>query len=395
MAISPVLLTQLGRMVDGYEVSDDGETRRVQPGEGGAALAKQALEDLRAIVATPNVEVTALLGSRDPSLYGGGLGRDVDVQLQHGRDVTSTLVGAQMPETILRPPGAALDDATLRGLAADGIRTLIVGPTTVDLPSSRSASPARPRLSLGDGSLAAIVPEPASDACSGRWSARTRSGPRRSCSASSRRSGRSSPARRAASRWSSARTRRCPVRSSRRSRGASRQRPGSHPPSRRVRGDVPADRLAVLASPSFRRFPTTYVASLKQARRRIDTLRSMLPDGSLEPARLETMLLLAEARQYLTSTTEGSRSSTRSAERAGDGGRPRARDGRLGDAHVGLRRDPGHGLERGTALARVLRSSSRPGSGRNRRPRRLAPGESETLRLQASLRSTGGSRSTC
>ena len=60
VAISPVLLTQLGRMVDGYEVSDDGETRRVQPGEGGAALAKQALEDLRAIVATPNVEVSAL-----------------------------------------------------------------------------------------------------------------------------------------------------------------------------------------------------------------------------------------------------------------------------------------------------------------------------------------------
>ena len=62
---------------------------------------------------------------------------------------------------------------------------------------------------------------------------------------------------------------------------------------------------SILASPSFRRFPTAYVASLKQARRRIDTLASMLPDDSLEPDRLETMLLLAEARQYLTSTTEG------------------------------------------------------------------------------------------
>ena len=31
----------------------------------------------------------------------------------------------------------------------------------------------------------------------------------------------------------------------------------------------------------------------------------MLPDGSLEPDRLETMLLLAEARQFLTSTTDG------------------------------------------------------------------------------------------
>lgn len=86
VAISPVLLTQLGRMDDGYEVSDGGEVRRVQPGEGGAALAKQALEDLRAIAAAPNVEVTALPFSAPeiPSLYGGGLGRDVGVQLQRG-----------------------------------------------------------------------------------------------------------------------------------------------------------------------------------------------------------------------------------------------------------------------------------------------------------------------
>src|SRR4030095_16711225 len=67
----------------------------------------------------------------------------------------------------------------------------------------------------------------------------------------------------------------------------------------------PPTDASVLASPSFRRFPISYVASLKQARRRIETLRSMLPRSSLEPARLETMLLLAEARQYLTSTTEG------------------------------------------------------------------------------------------
>jgi hypothetical protein len=62
---------------------------------------------------------------------------------------------------------------------------------------------------------------------------------------------------------------------------------------------------SVLANPSFRRFPTAYVTSIRQARRRIDTLRSMLPSGSLEPDRLETMLLLAEARQFLISTSDG------------------------------------------------------------------------------------------
>src|SRR4029453_12208660 len=62
----------------------------------------------------------------------------------------------------------------------------------------------------------------------------------------------------------------------------------------------PPTDASVLASPSFRRFPSSSVASLQEARRRIDTLRSMLPRSSLEPARLETMLLLAEGRQDLT-----------------------------------------------------------------------------------------------
>ena len=80
----------------------------------------------------------------------------------------------------------------------------------------------------------------------------------------------------------------------------------ARPRSRRgVRGDVPTHRSSVLANPSFRRFPTTYVTSIRQARRRIDMLRSMLRIGSLEPDRLESMLLLAEARQFLISTSDG------------------------------------------------------------------------------------------
>src|SRR4029453_14693130 len=61
---------------------------RGPPGEGGRALGKQALDDLRTIVAAPNVEVTALPFSAPeiPSLYGGGLGRDVVVQPHAGRD---------------------------------------------------------------------------------------------------------------------------------------------------------------------------------------------------------------------------------------------------------------------------------------------------------------------
>jgi hypothetical protein len=308
VAVSPVLLTQLGRMRQGYEVSVDGDTRRVPAGEGGAALAERALENLRTIAAAPNVEVTALPFSAPeiPSLYGGGLGRDVVVQLERGREVASTFVGAEMVEEILRPPGAILDDPTLRGLSAAGIRTLLVGPSTVELPEQPLDFAGPATTSLGDGSLAAIVPEPSSEAVLSSVVAED------------------------------------PVLAAQVLLGELtaiwQEAPGEErgialvlsedallpgpffPPL--VRDIATAPWLApaaaeafvetyppidasVLANPSFRRFPTAYVTSIRQARRRIDTLRSMLPSGSLEPDRLETMLLLAEARQFLISTSDG------------------------------------------------------------------------------------------
>jgi hypothetical protein len=308
VAVSPVLLTQLGRMRQGYEVSVDGDTRRVPAGEGGAALAERALENLRTIAAAPNVEVTALPFSAPeiPSLYGGGLGRDVVVQLEHGREVASTFVGTEMVEEILRPPGAILDDPTLRGLSAAGIRTLLVGPLTVELPEQPLGFAGPATTSLGDGSLAAIVPEPSSEAVLSSVVAED------------------------------------PVLAAQVLLGELtaiwQEAPGEErgialvlsedaplpgpffPPL--VRDIATAPWLApaaaeafvetyppidasVLANPSFRRFPTTYVTSIRQARRRIDMLRSMLPSGSLEPDRLETMLLLAEARQFLISTSDG------------------------------------------------------------------------------------------
>jgi hypothetical protein len=394
VAIAPVLLTQLGRMVDGYEVGEGDEVRQVRAGEGGSALAKQALEDLRTIAAAPNVEVTALPFSAPeiPSLYGGGLGRDVVVQLQHGRDVTSALIGAQIPETILRPPGAALDDTTLRGLAADGIRTLIVGPSTVDLPEQPLGFAGPPTTTLGDGSLAAVVPEPASDALLGSVVEED-------------------PVRAAqvllgelATIWQEqpGETRGVAL-----VFGEDAPLPGQFfPPIARsiatapwlaptvaggfVAAFPPAD-ASVLVSPSFRRFPISYVASLKEARRRIETLRSMLPDRSLEPARLETMLLLAEARQYLTSTTEGlafidaARQSVRATVddllletvdsvtlTSDSGGIP-----------VTVSNEGQHSLQ---FFVRLVSTRIREEPATHVE---LAPGETETLRLQASLRSTG------
>ena len=151
----------------------------------------------------------------------------------------------------------------------------------------------------------------------------------------------------------------------------------------------PAD-ASVLASPSFRRFPTSYVASLKEARRRIDTLRSMLPESSLEPDRLETMLLLAEARQYLTSTTDG----LAFIDAARESVRATVDDLALTVPSATLTSDPGgipvtisnEGQHSLTVWVQLVSQWIReePAS-----ELELGPGDSQTLRLQAELRSTG------
>jgi len=308
VALSPVLLTQLGRMRGGYAVVDPEGTRHIPAGEGGAQLAGQALEDLRTIASTPGIRITAMPFATPeiPALYGGGLGHDVGIQLERGREVVGAVLQTTPVPGVLRPPGAALDDTTLRGIAALGITTLLVGPATVErLPQPLDlAGPAT--ASLAEGALAAIAPDPSTDAVIAQI------GPED------------------------------PVRAAQAALGELaaiwQERPGDPrgvalvlnedlplpgpffvPLARGVSGAPwlslasPTELLAAfpplepseVATPSFRRFAGTYIAELKQARRRVYTLRSMLPPESDEPAQLETTLLLAEARQFLSEPDEG------------------------------------------------------------------------------------------
>jgi hypothetical protein len=308
VAVSPVLLTQLGRMRDGYVVVEGDGVRQVPPGVGGATLAARALLDLQSIAAAPNVRITALPFSTPelPSLYGGGLGRDADLQLEHGRAVVAEFLRTDPEPRVLRPPGAALDDTTLRNLPGAGITTLLVGPATV-APVAQPLGFAGPATTgLAAGALSAIVPEPAADEL---LAANVVTDPVRAAQVMLGD---------LATIW--------------------QEQPGEERGVAMVLGeDAPfsgpfftpfalnvagapwlAPRGAVefvaayppavsqqLASPSFRRFATSYVTSLKQARRRVETLATMLPADSTSPERLDTMLLLAEARQFLAESDAG------------------------------------------------------------------------------------------
>jgi hypothetical protein len=308
IAVSPMLLTQLGRMRDGYSVLQDGSLHEVPEGEAGAALAAQAIEDLRAIAAGPSVRITAMPFSTPelPSLYGGGLGRDVQVQLDHGREVVGSFLQTTPVPGVLRPPGAALDDTTLRGVSALGVTTLLVGPVTVETPPQPLDLTGPATAGLNEGALSGIIPEPATDAIIAQLA------PTDPVLAAQAALGE------LATIWQE---RPGEARGVAVTLGEDLVLPGPFfvPFSRGVSGAPwlttrsPAELLVAfpptetseLAAPSLRRFAGTYVSELKQARRRVDTLRSMLSAESDLPPQLDTMLLLAEARQYLSEPTPG------------------------------------------------------------------------------------------
>jgi hypothetical protein len=270
----------------------------------------QALEELRAVARTTTVRVSALPFSvpEFPSLVDGGLTRDVPVQLQRGDETVRTILRAAPTSGVLRPPGAALDDDTLRELASSGVSTLIVGPATVPpLSEGPLGFAGPPTAALDDGALSAIVPDPA--VMTLLQSELVRDDPVLGAQAMLGE---------LASIW--------------------QEQPGLergvalvlsedltapaafYPPfaadiasapwldpmhaSEFVTSYPPGDPSS-LAAPSPRRFAPTYVAQLRQARRRVDTLRSMLVQPSDTPDRYDTMLLLAESRQYLSDPTDG------------------------------------------------------------------------------------------
>ncbi len=310
VAISPTLLGQLADMADGYDVASGTGVREVGPDQGAALLAAEAIDDLRRIAQAPNVRISALpyASPELPSLLSGGLPRDADVQIQQGRELVGTSLQTSPDTSVLRPPGAALDDPTVRALPGLGVSTIVAGPATVSPSPQPLGFVGPPTAGLGeDGEVTAIVPEPGVMALFQSTAAAT------------------DPALTAqialgelATIW--------------------QEQPGLErgvalaltedlqlPPGffgtffRDVArapwltpmhaGEFairyPPDEPSSLTAPAPRRFSTTYVAELRQARRRVAIYRSMLTEPSDRPDQYDRMLLLAESRQFLSNPSEG------------------------------------------------------------------------------------------
>jgi hypothetical protein len=309
VAVAPMLLTQLDRMREGYTVSTATGLRVVALGEGGAALAAQALEDLRTVANAPNVLVTALpyASPELPSLVSGGLVRDLPTQIERGRQTVGQLLETAPTTSILRPPGAALDEQTLEVLAPLGVSTLVAGPSTVAPPPQPLGFVGPPTAVLEETGLVAIVPEPAvmarlqspptlddpvltAQTVLGELAAiwQEQPGVERGLALLVSEDLLALPA----------------------LYGALARGVAVAPWLRTMHAAefvlrFPPETPSTLTSPIPRSFGSSYVGELRRARRRVDVYRSMLVAPSTVPDEYDHMLLLAESRQFLSSPDGG------------------------------------------------------------------------------------------
>lgn len=312
VVLSPVLLTQLARMRAGYTVIEDGQPRTVEQGKAGSALAADALAQLTRIAAAPGIELSAMpfSGPQLPSLVAGGLSRDLSVQLDRGNQVVASFLKVTPSPEILRPPRAAIDDATLGDLTARGVSVLLLDPGSVAatpdplgfaLPPVATVGPVdRPALAIvPDQSVAALLAQPfvADDPVRGAqavlgelaiiWQER--------------------PSDLRGIAVTLPETLHLPGGFYTAFASDAATAPWLHPTraTEFAAAFPPAGVPSPLAAPSVARFSDAYVDELKQARRWIVADRSMIVDESTDPERFDTYLLLAESSDFLTNPTAG------------------------------------------------------------------------------------------
>jgi len=310
VAVSPVLLQQLIQMRDGYSIEIGGQIRQVPPEGPSASEAAEALDQLRVAASSPQVALSAmpLAAPQIPSLISGGLARDLDVQLARGRALVESVLEVTPDATVLRPSGGALDALSLEVLADRGVEILALDTGTVETPLQPLGFAPPPVTALReDAELVGLVPNPAvsavlsmpivsadpvlgAHAVLGELAAIWQEQPGEARGLAmilpetlDLPSGFYGTLLRGVA-------------------GAPWLKPVS---AHDLAASFPPGNPDALAASSPASFDPAYVAEIKETRRSIDAYRSMLTDGSDEPDRLDTQLLLAESGDFLNDPTSG------------------------------------------------------------------------------------------
>jgi len=163
VVVSSVLLDELDQMARGYRAIDStGSSRMVPKGEAGALDASRLLAGLQKIASRPGIELVSMpFGDPGiPSLVGAGLGKDVHPLTVRGNALARTLLHSSPAVEVARPLFSELDGGALTTLIRLGTRTVLLDPAYVPTPPGlRFSPPALARLSVGNRSVTALLPD--------------------------------------------------------------------------------------------------------------------------------------------------------------------------------------------------------------------------------------------
>ena len=162
VVLSPVLVSTLQRMARGFRVG----TRVVAADEDAAVRAEELLESLGRSLAAPGVEVSVypFAAPQLPAMLRSGLARDLDLQIDRGRDLVGSALDLTPSSSVARAPGGELDANAIQRLAADGATTLLVDADTVARPPQLQDFAPPPTAALdrpGSGDpIGLVLPDP-------------------------------------------------------------------------------------------------------------------------------------------------------------------------------------------------------------------------------------------
>jgi hypothetical protein len=309
LVIQPSLLEQLARMAGGYTTT---EGERVRAGTATAAAAAAELDVLRQVAAAPGVRVIALpfAGATVPSLISSGLTGDVSVQRDLGDETVRDLLGVTPSTAVVRPTNGDLSAPAVAAMADAGATVLLVDSDTVDRPVQPNEFAPLPTATLASEgrTVAAVLPDPGTQTLIG--SPAFEGDPVRAAQATLGE---------LATIWREQPVPTLP-------RGVAILLPSSlqagfwNPFLRRVAeapflSPQPADDLidlvpppdsaSELAHPSTSSFTSGYADSIKDERRNVAALRSMLSLANPLANRLSRNLLYAESVAYLGAEESG------------------------------------------------------------------------------------------
>ena len=126
---------------------------------------QETLERIREIAASPLARLHAMpfAAPRLPALLTSGLASHLDAHWRLGDETFERIVGERPDPTVARPPGLALDQASIDAMAAHGADTILGGADSVERPPQDQdfAPPPASTLFLSTGGdVTLLLPDP-------------------------------------------------------------------------------------------------------------------------------------------------------------------------------------------------------------------------------------------